>query len=92
MSQHLTAMLERYRADHQHPVNRALHMVGIPTIVASLAVAPFNPALAAGMFVLGWILQLVGHAIEGKAPTLFSDPRYLLVGPVFFVRKLLGRS
>lgn len=88
----LKAMLEKYRQDHQHPVNRALHTVGIPTIVASIFVFPLNPFLAAGMFVFGWILQLVGHAFEGKAPSFLRDPKFLLIGPVWAVKKLFGRA
>ena len=45
--------LERYNAQHQHPVNRGLHAVGIPMIfisvllgLASIGVAaPRRPAL-----------------------------------------------
>lgn len=85
-------MLEKYKQDHQHPVNRALHSIGIPTIVASIFVFPLNPLFAVGMFVFGWILQFVGHAFEGKAPSFFSDPRFLLVGPMWFWRKLTGKS
>jgi len=88
----IKAYLEKYRADHQHPVNRALHSVGIPTIVASLGVMPFNPVLGASMFVFGWILQFIGHAFEGKAPSFFSDPKFLLIGPLWFVKKVLGRD
>ena len=83
----IKAMLEKYNADHQHPVNRALHSVGIPMIVLSIPVLPFNPFLAAALFVVGWILQFIGHAFEGKAPSFFSDPRYLLVGPLWLVKK-----
>ncbi len=83
-------MIDRYNADHQHPVNRTLHMVGVPTIIASLGVFPFNPLLGTSMFVFGWILQFIGHAFEGKAPTFFSDPKYLLVGALYFGKKLLG--
>jgi uncharacterized membrane protein YGL010W len=86
------AMLEKYREDHQNPVNRALHSVGIPLIVASLPVLPFNPLLGAGMFVFGWILQFLGHAFEGKAPSFFRDPRFLLVGPVWALKKFLGQD
>lgn len=88
----LKTYLEKYRQDHQHPVNKALHTVGIPTIVASLAVTPFNPLLGAAMFVFGWILQFVGHAFEGKAPSFFSDPTFLLIGPMWFVKKVTGRD
>ena len=88
----LRDMIEKYKQDHQHPVNRALHTIGIPMIVASLPILPFNPLLGAGMFVFGWILQFVGHAFEGKAPSFFRDPRYLLVGPMWFWRKVTGKG
>ncbi len=84
--------METYNRDHQHPVNRALHNVGIPMIVASLAVLPFNPLVAGGMFVMGWILQFVGHAFEGKAPSFFRDPTFLLIGPLWFLKKLRGKT
>jgi uncharacterized membrane protein YGL010W len=86
------AMLDKYREDHQNPVNRALHSVGIPLIVASLPVLAFNPLLGAGMFVFGWILQFLGHAFEGKAPSFFRDPRFLFVGPVWALKKFLGQD
>jgi uncharacterized membrane protein YGL010W len=92
MAFELKAYLEKYRQDHQHPVNRALHTVGIPMIVASLPLMPFNPLLGASMFVFGWILQFVGHAFEGKAPSFFSDPTYLLIGPMWFVKKITGKG
>jgi uncharacterized membrane protein YGL010W len=92
MAFELKAYLEKYRQDHQHPVNRALHTVGIPMIVASLPIMPFNPLLGASMFVFGWILQFVGHAFEGKAPSFFSDPTYLLIGPMWFVKKITGKG
>ena len=92
MALDLKGMLDRYNQDHQHPVNRALHFVGIPTIIASLGVMPFNPVLGSAMFVFGWILQFVGHAFEGKMPTFFSDPKFLLVGPLYFGKKLLRRG
>ena len=88
----LKAMLEKYKQDHQHPVNRALHSVGIPTIVLSIFVFPLNPILGTALFVLGWILQFVGHAFEGKMPSFFSDARFLLVGPIWAWKKLSGQS
>ena len=83
-------MLARYREDHRNPVNRALHSVGIPTIIVSLAVLPFRPMVGLALFVGGWILQFVGHAFEGKRPSFMSDPRYLLVGPMWLMKKLCG--
>jgi uncharacterized membrane protein YGL010W len=88
----LKAYLTKYREDHQNPVNKALHTVGIPMIVASLPLMPLNPLLGGSMFVFGWILQFIGHAFEGKAPSFFSDPKFLLVGPLWFVKKIFGRG
>jgi len=80
-------LLESYRRDHQHPMNRATHMVGIPMIVVSLPLFLFNFWWALGLFVVGWIFQFIGHAFEGNQPSFFRDPRFLLVGPMFIVKK-----
>lgn len=90
MALDLKNVLEKYRQDHQNPVNKALHTVGIPMIVVSLVIIPFNPLLAAALFVLGWILQFIGHAFEGKKPTFMSDPRALIAGPIWWIKKRLG--
>lgn len=36
------------------------------------------------LFVLMWVLQFVGHKIEGKKPSFLEDLRYLLVGPAWW--------
>jgi len=92
MATKVQEMIEKYRRDHQHPVNRALHTVGIPMIIASLPTMALNPLLGVGMFVFGWILQFVGHAFEGKWPSFFSDPRFLGVGALWFIQKIRGKS
>ncbi|HCP45696.1 MAG TPA: DUF962 domain-containing protein [Deltaproteobacteria bacterium] len=87
-------LMERYKRDHTHPINKATHMVGIPMIVISLPLLFLQPATGLGLFVLGWVLQFIGHAFEGKKPSFLSDPRFLLVGVAFFVEKVrkLGRQ
>ena len=47
--------------------------------------------ISAGIFVVGWIFQFVGHKIEGKKPSFFEDIQYLWVGPLFVVAWLLRR-
>lgn len=37
-----------------------------------------------GLFVVMWILQFIGHHIEGKKPSFFEDLRYLLIGPAWW--------
>jgi len=88
----IKAMMAKYREDHQNPVNRTLHTIGIPMIVASLPLMLAAPPVGITMFVVGWILQFVGHAFEGKAPSFFSDPKYLLIGPMWFYKKITGKG
>jgi uncharacterized membrane protein YGL010W len=42
-----------------------------------------------GMFVLGWIIQFVGHYYEGRKPAFVDDLVGLLVGPMFVVGEAL---
>jgi len=45
-----------------------------------------------GMFVVGWVLQFVGHAAEGKPPEFFHDWRFLFVGLRWWLAKLRGKA
>ena len=47
--------------------------------------------LAIAVFVVAWIGQFVGHAIEGRRPSFFTDLAYLLIGPAWLASKLLRR-
>ncbi|MBS0432561.1 MAG: DUF962 domain-containing protein [Proteobacteria bacterium] len=47
--------------------------------------------LAIALFVLAWIGQFVGHVIEGKRPSFFTDLAYLLIGPAWLTGKLMRR-
>jgi uncharacterized membrane protein YGL010W len=44
-----------------------------------------------GMFVLAWIGQFIGHAIEGKRPSFFKDVQFLLIGPLWLAADLYRR-
>jgi uncharacterized membrane protein YGL010W len=80
-------LLENYRAKHQHPLNKLCHSVGIPMIVVSLPLSFFNWRWALTLFVVGWTLQFLGHAIEGNQPAFFRNPVYLLIGPLWLLRR-----
>jgi len=82
-----TDFLANYKAKHQHPLNRLTHSIGIPMIVVSLPLFFFNWRWALALFILGWVLQFVGHAIEGNQPAFFRNPIYLLVGPLWLLRR-----
>lgn len=80
-------LLTNYRAKHQHPLNRLCHSIGIPLIVVSLPLFFLNWRWALLMFVVGWVFQFVGHAIEGNQPAFLKNPVYLLVGPLWLLRR-----
>ncbi len=44
--------------------------------------------LGAGVFVLAWIAQFIGHRIEGRKPSFLTDLTYLLIGPAWVLAKL----
>ncbi len=37
------------------------------------------------LFVLGWVGQFLGHAVEGNRPSFFKDIRFLLIGPAWLL-------
>lgn len=46
-----------------------------------------------GLFVVGWIIQFVGHFYEGRKPAFVDDIMGLMIGPLFVVAEaafLLG--
>jgi uncharacterized membrane protein YGL010W len=84
------SLIENYKAKHRHPLNKLSHSIGIPMIVFSLPLFFFNWRWALALFVVGWTLQFVGHAIEGNRPAFFRNPLYLLVGPLWLLRRAVA--
>jgi len=69
------------------PIGAAMTLLTIFSIAgvkllerADISVLYFSIAL----FVVMWILQFVGHHIEGKKPSFFKDIQYLLIGPAWW--------
>jgi uncharacterized membrane protein YGL010W len=46
-------------------------------------------AWGVGFFVVGWVIQFVGHWYEGKKPAFVDDLIGLLVGPMFVTAELM---
>jgi uncharacterized membrane protein YGL010W len=88
----------QYATSHQHPINRTCHTLGIPMIALSILLIPvvwlglLSWRIPAALFVLGWALQFVGHAFEGKPPEFFKDWRFLFVGLRWWFAKVRGRA
>ena len=43
-----------------------------------------------GLFVGGWIIQLIGHAFEGRRPAIFDSLFQALLGPMFLVYEIFA--
>ena len=74
--------VSNYIERHQHPLNQLLHLVGVPLtfVVSVVYLVREEYAIAAGCFVGGYVLQFIGHAIEGND-----------AGETIVVKKMLGR-
>jgi uncharacterized membrane protein YGL010W len=44
------------------------------------------------IFILAWIGQFIGHAIEGKKPSFLKDLQFLLVGPAWLMHFIFKKS
>jgi uncharacterized membrane protein YGL010W len=90
--------IAQYAQSHQHPGNRFCHTLGIPLIALSLPlflILPVRPALwplPTALFVVGWLFQFIGHALEGKPPEFLRDWRFLFVGLRWWMAKMRGRA
>ena len=86
------AWLDNWLLRHQNPASFWLHMVGIPIAVAGLILGGAQLVLAMGdptmwglwwrpvaLLALGYILQWVGHRIEGND-----------LGELILVKKIVG--
>jgi len=40
------------------------------------------------IFIMAWIGQFAGHAVEGKRPSFFKDLQFLLIGPMWLLAAL----
>ena len=48
--------------------------------------------VAAGLFVVAWIGQFIGHVVEGKRPSFFKDVQFLLIGPAWLLSFLYRKA
>ena len=47
---------------------------------------------AAVIFIVGWVLQFIGHWYEGQPPEFFRDWRFLFVGLRWWFAKISGKA
>ena len=78
----LKRLASNYLQRHRNKANQLLHVFGVPLtfVVPAIFLVRQNPLLGASCFVGGYVLQFIGHAIEGND-----------TGELILVKKLLGR-
>jgi uncharacterized membrane protein YGL010W len=81
---------DHYENAHRHKGNRICHAIGIPLIIAALILLISTEKTQLGwiLFGAGWAFQFIGHALERTWPEFLSNPIYLLIGPLYFIKKL----
>lgn len=45
-------------------------------------------AVAGAVWIAAWVVQLIGHKIEGAKPSFSDDMKFLLIGPLFVLDEL----
>ncbi|MHC4877970.1 MAG: Mpo1-like protein [Planctomycetota bacterium] len=78
----LSRFLSNYIERHQNRANQVLHLIGVPLtfVVSVVLLTRSQPANAAAAFAGGYLLQFLGHAIEGND-----------AGEVILIKRLFGR-
>ena len=71
----------------RHPHDRRFHPHDSSGHLAAACLV-----VGAGLFVVGWVFQFIGHAFEGKPPEFFKDWRFLFVGLSWWFAKLAGKA
>src|SRR5436853_581284 len=85
-------LYSHYDGAHNHPVNRALHLIAIPVGFSSLIVVWFHWLIALLLIPTAFALAWLGHLIEGNKPAFLTNPAHVLVAPVWMARKVFGLS
>ncbi|HEV2674592.1 MAG TPA: Mpo1-like protein [Aliidongia sp.] len=73
-------------------IGLAMAILFVPLVWAAGSIAALGTAPAleifAGLFVAGWIVQLIGHWFEGNKPALLSNLFQTVVSPIFLTAEL----
>lgn len=74
-------------------VNVRLALFTVVAFVALYALGSLMTwPIALAVFVVGWILQFVGHKYEGKSPAFLKNAMHLLIGPLWIVSMLVPQK
>ncbi len=70
----------------------------LPVVVAIVLAVNWLASLSipliyssAGLFIVAWIGQFIGHKIEGQKPSFFEDVQFLMIGPLWILAAIYRR-
>ncbi len=88
----LLDMLTDYAAAHQHPINIAVHMVGIPTIMLGALIALSWLRVDIGSYAINgaYVTTLVFFAFYLSLDRWFSIVFLLLAAPMAYIATVIG--
>jgi uncharacterized membrane protein YGL010W len=69
------------------PIGAAMTLLSIVSLFGIKLLASLNISVwqfSIILFVVMWILQFIGHDIEGKKPSFLKDLQFLLIGPAWW--------
>jgi len=75
----------------KNPRVLAVMALFIAAIFLTLEFIPYLRIVAIVIFVAAWIGQFYGHKIEGKKPSFLQDLLFLLIGPLWVMKKAFPR-
>jgi uncharacterized membrane protein YGL010W len=69
------------------PIGAAMTLLSVLSLYGIILLESLDIAVlqfSIVLFVIMWILQFIGHRIEGKKPSFLKDLQFLLVGPAWW--------
>jgi uncharacterized membrane protein YGL010W len=88
----VAAILYYFTVSMPLAIGMILVMLGLLAVVRWLA-GLTTPLwiICVAIFVLAWIGQFIGHALEGKRPSFFKDVQFLMIGPMWLLSHVYRR-
>lgn len=68
----------------------AMAVLTIPMFILNFLIHPTGYLFIFSLivFIFAWIGQFIGHKIEGQKPAFFQDLLFLLIGPLWVLKKM----
>lgn len=86
----VAAAVYYWRLDGRYGLFMSVLLAAMLALATPVAAQPMGSWLAwgLGLFVLGWVIQFIGHYWEGRKPAFLDDVMGLLIGPLFVAAEL----